>query len=74
MANAVIHKLDFTYVAANERTNLQKQIEKARRRYSRKYSGAELRARVYKSCVQQGFASAETLEMLDGMEWNDEED
>lgn len=74
MANSVIHKLDFSSVLHHERGNLQKQIEKANRRYSRKYSGAELRARIYKSCVQQGFSSADTLSLLDEMEWTDEED
>lgn len=74
MANAIIHKLDFTGVSALEKANLMKQIEKARRRYSRKYRGAELKARIYKSCAQQGFSSADTISILDGMEWTDEED
>lgn len=74
MANAVIHKLDFSSVSANEKNNLMKQIEKARRRYSRKYGGAELKARIYKSCLQQGYSSADIISVLDGMEWNNEED
>ena len=61
-------------VPVNGKPILMKQIEKARRRYSRKYRGAELKARIYKSCVQQGFSSADTISILDGMEWTDEED
>ena len=57
----------------DEQDNLVRQIEKAKRKYSRKYSGRELKARVYKSCMQQGFNSDDTLAVLDGMEWTDEE-
>ena len=73
LANSVIEKLDFSNVRNNEDKNLRTQIDKARRRYSRKYSGFELKARVYKSCVQQGYSSEDTIRILDGMEWLDEE-
>ena len=73
MANSVIARIDHTAAAENEHDNLERQIEKAKRKYSRKYSGRELKARVYKSCMQQGFNSDDTLAVLDGMEWTDEE-
>ena len=48
--------------------------EKAKRKYSRKYSGTELRARIYKSCVQQGYSSSDVVRVLDGMEWFEDEE
>lgn len=74
MANSVIAKLDHSRAAENEHDNLERQIEKAKRKYSRKYSGRELKARVYKACMQLGFSSDDTLAVLDGMEWTYEED
>ena len=75
MANTVISKLDLSGIVSRESDNLAHTIEKAKRKYSRKYSGIELKARVYKSCMQQGYSSSDVVRILDGMEWfEDEED
>ncbi len=74
LANTVISKLDLSAVAQREPDNLGRQIEKAKRKYSRKYSGTELRARIYKSCVQQGYSSSDVVRVLDGMEWFEDEE
>lgn len=70
LANKAISMLDFSSRMDNESDNLLRQAEKAKRRYSRKYSGTELKARVFKSCMQQGFSGSDTMAVLDEMEWD----
>lgn len=52
---------------------LRKTLDKAYRSFSRKYSGTELKNRVLRTCIQKGFRSAEVLELLNEMEWQNEE-
>ena len=73
LTEATVASLDFARTEKNETENLRKCAWKAKRRYARKYSGSELRNRVFNYCATQGYTSADIYAVIDEMEWNDED-
>ena len=56
-----------------EMDNLRESVLKAAQRYSRKYSGMELRSRIYRYCAARGYTGADITAAME--EWNaDSED
>lgn len=66
----VLQQIDFTDSVNNEMDNLKKCATKAKKRYSRKYSGSDLRNRVYQYCCAQGFSSEKIYIVMNEMEWD----
>ena len=49
-------------------------MRKAMKRYERKYRGYDLKTRIYRYCVTQGFHSEDINAVMDRMEWSHDED
>ncbi|MBR3357574.1 MAG: RecX family transcriptional regulator [Solobacterium sp.] len=64
----VVEKLDLSAAENREQDNLRECVIKAAQRYSRKYSGAELRSRIYRYCASRGFTGADISAAME--EWN----
>ncbi|MBQ1810083.1 MAG: RecX family transcriptional regulator, partial [Erysipelotrichaceae bacterium] len=64
--------LDFAEDAFAEETVLKSECSKIRRRLERKYSGTQLRNRLYQSLLAKGFANDAVYALINGMEWEDD--
>ncbi len=73
-ARETAEKLDYSPLEEDQQDNAGKTLEKARLRYSRKYSGYELRTRLYRYGLQQGYDSRTVNRAIDEMETEHEED
>ena len=58
----------------SEDDNLRRYALKAYHRYEKKYSGAELRNRVFRACANQGYPYELITAMLDEMEFIENEE
>lgn len=70
----VILELDYSSNKENEDVLLEKLIKKAIKRYERKYQGYDLKTRIYRYCLTQGFHSEDISVLMDRMEWSHDED
>ncbi|MBF1124031.1 MAG: RecX family transcriptional regulator [Solobacterium sp.] len=70
----VILELDYSSNKENEDVLLEKLIKKAIKRYERKYQGYDLKTRIYRYCLTQGFHSEDINVLMDRMEWSHDED
>ena len=70
----VVSELDYSSNKENEDVLLEKLIQKAIKRYERKYSGYDLKTRIYRYCLTQGFHSEDISALMDRMEWSHDED
>lgn len=70
----VVSELDYSSNKENEDVLLEKLIQKAIKRYERKYSGYDLKTRIYRYCLTQGFHSEDISALMDRMEWSYDED
>ena len=70
----VVSELDYSSNKENEDVFLEKLIQKAIKRYERKYSGYDLKIRIYRYCLTQGFHSEDISALMDRMEWSYDED
>ncbi|MBQ1512629.1 MAG: RecX family transcriptional regulator [Erysipelotrichaceae bacterium] len=64
--------LDFAEDAFAEESVLKSECSKIRRRLERKYSGTQLRNRLYQSLLAKGFANDAVYALINGMEWEDD--
>jgi 1,2-diacylglycerol 3-alpha-glucosyltransferase len=71
-ADRIAAESDFSKCEIHEIDNLRKCCYKARRRYERKYSGSELRNRLFRYCAAKGYTMEDIYTVLDEMEWNDD--
>lgn len=72
IAIKVLESLDFSYEVYNEKTILSKETDKLYKRLSKKYSGTELRNRMYYSLISKGFSSETVYAILNEKEWSRE--
>ena len=70
----VVSELDYSSNKENEDVLLEELIQKAIKRYERKYSGYDLKTRIYRYCLTQGFHSEDINALMDRMEWSYDED
>ena len=70
----VVSELDYSSNKENEDVLLEKLIQKAIKRYERKYSGYDLKTRIYRYCLTQGFHIEDISALMDRMEWSYDED
>ncbi len=71
LSESTVEKLDFSGAELRESDNLKKTANKAKKRYSSKYSSSELRNRVYRYCASQGYSSSDIYAVMDEMEWSE---
>ena len=64
--------LNFEDEISEERRVLRQLAMKAKQRYEKKYSGVELRNRVFRYCSSQGFEIDDIYLVLSEMEWKNE--
>jgi 1,2-diacylglycerol 3-alpha-glucosyltransferase len=69
LAKETAEKLDYTQSEDHELENLRRCAYKSKRRYERKFTGTELRNRVYQYCFSQGFESEEIYTVMNEMDW-----
>lgn len=69
IAKHVSEHLDYTKIEDRELDNLEKCIYKAKKRYSRKYNGTELKNHVFRYCMAQGYSTEDIYVEIDRMEW-----
>ena len=74
LASETAERMDYSGLAEKQDENLQAGMRKTRKRLSRKYSGYELRSRLYRWGMQQGYAADVINAVLDEMESEYEED
>ena len=70
----VVSELDYSLNKENENVLLEKLIQKAMKRYERKYRGYDLKTRIYRYCLTQGFHGEDISVLMDRMEWIYDED
>ena len=70
----VVSELDYSSNKENEDGLLEKLIKKAMKRYERKYRGYDLKTRIYRYCLTQGFHGEDISVLMDRMEWSHDED
>ena len=70
----VVSELDYSSNKENEDVLLEQLIKKAIKRYERKYRGYDLKTRIYRYCLTQGFHSEDISAYMDRMEWIYDED
>ena len=73
VAQRALSALDFENELSEERKVLKELALKAKRRYEKKYSGVELRNRVFRYCSSQGFEIDDIYLVLSEMEWKNEQ-
>lgn len=74
LSKDVVEELDFSGNMLLEDDNLRKYALKAYHRYEKKYHGTELRNRVYRACINQGYGYELVTAVLDEMEFIDDEE
>ena len=72
VSKQAIDLLDFSDFALEESDVLKVEAVKARLKYSRKYSGRDLRNHIFNSLVSKGFQYEQIYAFIDEMEWDDE--
>lgn len=70
----VVSELDYSSNKENEDVLLETLVKKAMKRYERKYRGYDLKTRIYRYCLTQGFHSEDINAVMDRMEWSHDED
>ena len=70
----VVSELDYSSNKENEDVLLEKLVKKAMKRYERKYRRYDLKTRIYRYCLTQGFHSEDINAVMDRMEWSHDED
>lgn len=70
----VVSELDYSSNKENEDVLLEKLIKKVIKRYERKYRGYDLKTRIYRYCLTQGFHGEDISAYMDRMEWIYDED
>lgn len=70
----VVSELDYSSNKENEDVLLEKLVKKTIKRYERKYRGYDLKTRIYRYCLTQGFHSEDINAVMDRMEWSHDED
>ena len=73
LAKDVVEHMDFSENLLKEDDNLRHCIQKATRRLEHQYSGKQLRDRVFRACVSQGYRYEDINAALNETEWTDEE-
>lgn len=68
-----LDSLDYGEKELQEKENLRKCAEKAKRRYGRKLTGASLRNKVFQYCMSQGYGSDDIKEVLEELTYNEED-
>ncbi|MBP3399454.1 MAG: RecX family transcriptional regulator [Erysipelotrichaceae bacterium] len=71
-AQRALNTLDFEDEIQDERKILKELAQKAKIRYEKKYTGVELRNRVFRYCSSQGFEMDDIYLVLSEMEWENE--
>lgn len=71
-ANEAIGYLDFSLYKIEENEVLKVEALKAKKKYSRKYTGRELRNHVYNSLASKGFELDKIYAVIDEMEWDND--
>ena len=71
-AQRALNTLDFEDEILDERKILKELAQKAKMRYEKKYTGVELRNRVFRYCSSQGFEMDDIYLVLSEMEWENE--
>ncbi len=69
IASDVVAHMNFTDDEENEADSLKIHAMKAKKRYEKKYSGSELRNRVFRYCAAKGYRTESIYVVLDEMEW-----
>lgn len=69
IARSVSERMDYTRIENKELDNLSKCCVKAKKRYEKKYQGTELKNRVFRYCMAQGYAIEDIYVVIDEMEW-----
>ena len=59
--------MDFSNADANEIDNLKRCVYKAKQRYSKRYSGADLRNHIFRYSLSQGYKSEDIYAVIDEM-------
>lgn len=70
----VVSELDYSSNKENEDVLLEELVKKAIKQYERKYRGYDLKTRIYRYCLTQGFHSEDINAVMDRMEWSHDED
>ena len=70
----VLSKLDYSDVELNEGNNLKDCFERALIRYRNKYTGYELKNKIYQYCAQKGYRSESITELLSEVNLDEQED
>ncbi|QRG86139.1 RecX family transcriptional regulator [Bulleidia sp. zg-1006] len=71
LIDRVMVQLDFSKVDAKELDYLRKCANQAKKRYARKYSGTDLRNRIYRYCLNQGYSYEDVYTVINDMEDDD---
>ncbi|MGM9941872.1 MAG: glycosyltransferase [Bulleidia sp.] len=74
LAKEVVDNMDFSENLLQEDDNLRRYVLKTYRRLEHKYKGAELRNRIFRACVKQGYQHEDITAVLDELELNYEKD
>ena len=69
IARSVSERMDYTRIENKELDNLSKCCVKAKKRYEKKYQDTELKNRVFRYCMAQGYAIEDIYVVIDEMEW-----
>lgn len=72
LATSVVNEMNFEEDLLVERVNLFKTVEKARKNYSKKWEGKELRDRIVRYALNKGFLYDDIVHALEEKEWDDE--
>ena len=68
-AQEALRDLDFSQEEFSENENLSREAAKAAKRLERKYSGTDLRNRVYHALASKGYKTEAIYAALNEMEW-----
>ncbi len=72
ISNQVVESLDFSEDIKNESEHLKICALKAKKKYSKKYSGTDLRNHVFRYCSAKGYQNERIYAVIDEMEWDDD--
>ena len=70
----VMGSLDMSEAENRELANLRVLMAKEKKHYSRKYSGYELKKRIFAACVRQGYTTEDIQRVMEETEWTDDQD
>lgn len=70
--NRVIETLNYSKLDAKELDSLQSCAQKAKKRYERKSQGTELRNRIFRYCLSQGYQVEDIYAVMNEMEEHDD--